>query len=125
MCSADMYSINPSKDVYADYLLLIFLGENFNAFMVNQSMRVAMPKVNRNDVSNYWLSIPPKEEQVRIKDFIENQGGRIQRVIETQQIQIQKLKEYKATLINSAVTGKIKVVGEETTGQSNQQSNGA
>ncbi len=55
--------------------------------------------------------IPPLEEQTAIVTHIEIQSSKIDQAIDLQQQQIDKLKEYKATLINSAVTGKIKVPG--------------
>ena len=41
--------------------------------------------------------------------FIDNENNKIDQAISLQMNQIEKLKEYKATLIDSAVTGKIKV----------------
>ena len=109
MCSADMYSIMPHANLNPQFMLLIFLGEKFNGYMVSQSLRVAMPKVNRNDVSNYWITIPPIQEQLDIINKISTLTNKIQSAINLQNQQIQKLKEYKTTLINSAVTGKIKI----------------
>lgn len=53
--------------------------------------------------------LPPVAEQIAIVAHIETQSQKIDRAIDLQQQQIEKLKEYKATLINSAVTGKIRV----------------
>ncbi len=53
--------------------------------------------------------MPPVPEQKAIVDYIEKESCKIDKAIALQQKQIEKLKEYKATLINSAVTGKIKV----------------
>jgi len=55
------------------------------------------------------IPIPSLIEQKNILSFIETQSAKIVKAIDIQQQQINKLKEYKATLINSAVTGKIKV----------------
>lgn len=55
--------------------------------------------------------VPPKTEQVEIADLIENINNKIKTAISCKQKEIEKLKEYKAVLINSAVTGKIKVCG--------------
>ncbi|PUB88012.1 MAG: restriction endonuclease subunit S, partial [gamma proteobacterium symbiont of Ctena orbiculata] len=49
------------------------------------------------------------EEQTEILNFINVQSNKINDSIELIERQIEKLKEYKTTLINSAVTGKIKV----------------
>lgn len=52
---------------------------------------------------------PPASEQNEIIHSLEVQMKDIDKGIDHLNIQIEKLKEYKATLINSAVTGKIKV----------------
>jgi len=54
--------------------------------------------------------IPPEDEQTEIVKYIESESNKIDNAIALQYQQINKLKEYKTTLINSAVTGKIKVV---------------
>lgn len=58
------------------------------------------------------LGFPSYEEQNKIIIFLDEQLSKIESVITTEAQQIQKLKEYKATLINSAVTGKIKITPE-------------
>ncbi len=61
-------------------------------------------------IATLKIVCPPLEEQTAIVAHIETQSAKIDKAIDIQQQQIHKLKEYKATLINSAVTGKIKVV---------------
>lgn len=53
--------------------------------------------------------IPPISEQKAIVNELENNRLKTQTVISFKEQEIEKLKEYKATLINNAVTGKIKV----------------
>lgn len=60
-------------------------------------------------LKNLYIPIPPSEEQENIVTHINTELSKIEKAIELQQLQINKLKEYKSTLINSAVTGKIKV----------------
>ena len=48
-------------------------------------------------------------EQKKILDFVEMQSNHFDEALSLLNKQIQKLKEYKTTLINDAVTGKIKV----------------
>ncbi|WP_235838542.1 hypothetical protein [Cognaticolwellia aestuarii] len=55
------------------------------------------------------LFIPPLEEQKAIAKYIKEFMISSDSGMELLQQQIEKLKEYKTTLINSAVTGKIKV----------------
>ncbi|HAR32975.1 MAG TPA: restriction endonuclease subunit S [Desulfobacter sp.] len=53
--------------------------------------------------------LPPVGEQKVIVNHIQTQSAKIDQAIAIQEQMIEKLKEYKATLINAAVTGKIKV----------------
>ena len=53
--------------------------------------------------------VPPISEQLKIIEFIKALNIQIETVVSVKTQQIQKLKEYKTTLINDAVTGKIKV----------------
>ena len=55
------------------------------------------------------IGFAPLDEQNEIVEYIDCQSQKIDQAIALQQQQIDKLKEYKTTLINSAVTGKIKV----------------
>jgi len=66
----------------------------------------------------YWDSfkqlitlVPPIEEQKNIVEYINTELAMQDKAIGLLDQQITKLKEYKTTLINNAVTGKIKVPG--------------
>lgn len=59
---------------------------------------------------NTLILIPPIKEQGDIVEHITNIEVKMTSAISFKEKEIEKLKEYKATLINSAVTGKIKVV---------------
>jgi len=56
------------------------------------------------------MPIPPLSEQTRIAAFLDRKTAQIATAIACKQAEIEKLKEYKATLINSAVTRKIKIM---------------
>ena len=55
------------------------------------------------------VPLPPKEEQDAIIEKLEERMASISLAIERVQTQIATLSEYRATLIDSAVTGKIDV----------------
>jgi len=65
--------------------------------------------LNFENFSKIDLFIPPLEEQYSISKHIKQFMISSENGIELLQQQIKKLKEYKTTLINSAVTGKIKI----------------
>lgn len=64
-----------------------------------------------NDFYSMLAIAPPKIEQIEIVAYINKKSQELDLAIKNILGQIEKLKEYKATLINSAVTGKIKVPG--------------
>jgi restriction endonuclease S subunit len=68
-----------------------------------------MPRANSDFIGNQLIPIPSLREQHEIVIFIETASNKIVNAISLKEQEIEKLKEYKATLINSAVTGKIKV----------------
>ncbi|WP_313492335.1 restriction endonuclease subunit S [Sphingobacterium multivorum] len=59
--------------------------------------------------NNFFFPIPPLTEQKAIVAFLQEQTSKIDKAILQKQEQIVKLKEYKQSLINDVVTGKIKV----------------
>lgn len=58
------------------------------------------------------IGFPSFEEQTEIVDYLVSQTSKMDAAILSQEQQIEKLREYKTTLINSAVTGKIRVTPE-------------
>jgi len=58
------------------------------------------------------MGYPSYKEQNEIMAYLHEQTKRIDLALDSQLAQIEKLKEYKTTLINSAVTGKIKITQE-------------
>lgn len=61
------------------------------------------------DFKKLNVLLPPKDEQEKIVEYIENKISKIDKLVNLEQEYIKSLKEYKASLIDSVVTGKIKV----------------
>lgn len=61
------------------------------------------------DVSNLSAIVPPMNEQISIANFLEQKTAEIDSLVSEIQAQIQKLKEYRQSLIFEVVTGKIDV----------------
>ncbi|EHR1893450.1 restriction endonuclease subunit S [Escherichia coli] len=76
------------------------------------STATALPSMTQTDLLNHKFAVPSFSEQLDIIAFIEDKEFEIEECIKLQRQQISKLKEYKTTLINSAVTGKIKITPE-------------
>lgn len=60
-------------------------------------------------IKKFNIPIPPKSEQLLIIEYVENVNNKIVTAISLKEQEIEKLKEYKTSLINEVVTGKIKV----------------
>lgn len=69
LCSADMYPLLPLID--RSYLLLFILSEHFLKQVVINDNRVAMPKVNQEQLSGAWVAVPPLPEQKRIVEKVD------------------------------------------------------
>lgn len=74
------------------------------------STSTALPSMTQSDLNNHIVAVPYLNEQINIVEYIEYQQSKLETAINNYHQQIEKLKEYKAVLIDSAVTGKIKVV---------------
>ena len=61
------------------------------------------------NLNSIFVPLPSVDEMTAIKEYINNFSIKIDTAISLKEKEIEKLKEYKSTLINSAVTGKIKI----------------
>jgi len=85
---------------------LVRLSEDY---FKNNSTLTTIMYVNKDTFGNMPISLPPISEQKEIAEYIEKASRKIETAISLKQQEIARLKEYKSSLINSAVTGKIKV----------------
>ncbi|EGG93474.1 Type I restriction-modification system, specificity subunit S [gamma proteobacterium IMCC1989] len=107
------YAVYKCKAHIADvkYLELLFRHSSYiEQFIIRATGIVeGLIRLYTGDLFDIPVPIAPENEQLEILAYIEKQSKTFDRAVDLQQRQIQKLKEYKTTLINSAVTGKIKV----------------
>lgn len=105
------YVFDLISDINPDFFHLAIRSKIYVPFFAAASdgVRIGQWDLNKSRMKEIPLVIPPIEEQLKAIVFIENQSEKIERAIAKQELQIEKLKELKSTLIGSAVTGKIKV----------------
>jgi type I restriction enzyme S subunit len=72
--------------------------------------KVSIGHLTKDKLSNITILLPSQIEQQQIVKHIEKNNQKIDKAIDIQQQQVTKLKEYKITLIDSVVTGKVRVV---------------
>ncbi|GAA2253266.1 hypothetical protein GCM10010402_05520 [Actinomadura luteofluorescens] len=71
LCSADMYPLRAGKDLDPRFLLAVLLGERFSRFAEAVSGRSGIPKLNRRELAEYALPVPPLREQRRIAEILD------------------------------------------------------
>ncbi|UWR33028.1 restriction endonuclease subunit S [Sulfitobacter sp. W027] len=109
MCSADMYPVLPDRRLRPQFLLMQLLSAKFTDWATLESMRVAMPKINRETLGSYrlWAPALAVQDEAATKFFAEQK--RNETLTEKVRISIERLREYRAALITAAVTGQIDV----------------
>jgi type I restriction enzyme, S subunit len=102
--------LKPKKKINGHYLY--FYSKVFSRELRKYATGIKVYRFNVNNLKSIYLSIPSLSEQKQIVEFIKNAKAKTYTAISLKEHEIEKLKEYKATLINSAVTGKIKVYND-------------
>jgi type I restriction enzyme S subunit len=101
--------IRPTKGITSLFLNSILSSEVGQGQIWFNQQGGGREGLNFQSIKNFFLPLPSIMEQKLICDFIEQTTTKIATAISLKEQEIERLKEYKATLINSAVTGKIKV----------------
>jgi type I restriction enzyme S subunit len=98
----------------AKFLSHYLNSEIIKRYVLTRIVGGAITRLTLELIGNFKVIIPPHTEQKAISSRIEQVNFKTSTAISWNEKAIQRLKEYKATLINSAVTGKIKVPDLET-----------
>lgn len=97
------------KTILAEFFLKIIKGNNSRILTEVRQQAATVESIDMRAFFNLSIPIPPITEQQQIVTYIETLTQKIATAISYKEQEIEKLKEYKSVLINSAVTGKIKV----------------
>ncbi len=111
LCSADMYAINPSAEIDRHFLFFFLLTDAFSSYAELASLRVAMPKINRDALGAFPVLMPPINEQRAIAKHCMDEEAKHRICVDRVTRSIQQLEEYRAALITATVTGKVLVPG--------------
>ena len=90
-------------------LLFYYLRSSFHNVALNGEAKSTVDSLRLPLIQNFMVTIPSSKEQLEIIERIENASQKIETAISLKQQEIAKLKEYNSSLINSVVTGKVKV----------------
>ena len=103
--------LRAKKDIVGIYYHELFRLKVFSQEMKKYSRGIMDMRLRLyfDKFGDILIPYPSYDEQLQIVEYIENQTTKIDKAIELQQNYILRLKEYKASLIDSVVTGKVRV----------------
>ena len=107
--SGFLIRFRPNFDIAKEFSKYYFSSRTHRAFFVKEMNLVIRASLSQELLKRLPVLLPPMQEQIIIANYLDNVVIKIATAITLKEQEIEKLKEYKATLINSAVTGKIKV----------------
>lgn len=84
LCSADMYAMSFRPAIVPRYALYYMLARPFHSYATVTSMRVKMPKINRDELAAAPWLVPPLEEQNSIADFLDRETVQIDALVAKQ-----------------------------------------
>ncbi len=98
-----------SELILPEYFQKIIKGNNNRILVEVRQQAATVESIDMEAFFNLSIPIPNHKEQKENSEYIESTSQKIETAIGLKQQEIAMLKEYKSSLINSAVTGKIKV----------------
>ncbi len=92
-----------------NFKYLFYAMNSVKKYLIYRAEGGGQPNISQDKIKNTWLPIPPLSEQQSIADYLDQRCSEINELISIKQQKIEKLKEYKKSLIFECVTGKRKV----------------
>ncbi|MFK8795646.1 restriction endonuclease subunit S [Planococcus plakortidis] len=110
VCTSEILVLKTFDSIYFNKFLKYQLLSPLFIDEVNSSTYgTKMPRANWSFISGVFLTVPPLNEQKSIADYLEKSEQKIDNQIKLVKFQIEKLLEYRQSLIYEVVTGKIDV----------------
>lgn len=91
-----------SKSLYNKYLFYVLYSAR--DYILTLSYGAGQPNISQETMKSFKLCCPDVVEQQKIADYLDKKCGEIDKVVETEKSVIEKLKEYKQSIITEAVT---------------------
>jgi type I restriction enzyme S subunit len=107
LCSADMYPLKPATDISASFILAILLSHRFTKYAESVSVRSGMPKINRAEMDDFEVAVPPLPEQRAIADALND----VDRLLSWLDRLIAKKHDLKEATMQQLLTGQTRLPG--------------
>ena len=96
--------VTPHKDVVAKFLYYALSTHSFISNVEAHSVGISYPAINNTNLMDLKIVLPMQREQIQIASYLDAKCSKIDEIIEKQQAIIEKLKEFKFSIITEAVT---------------------
>lgn len=96
--------VTPHKDVVAKFLYYALSTHSFISNVEAHSVGISYPAINNINLMDLKIVLPMQCEQIQIASYLNSKCSKIDGIIEKQQAIIEKLKEYKLSVITETVT---------------------
>lgn len=106
LCSADMYPISCKDTILPEYLLYVLLSSDFTNYTISLSKRSGIPKVNRDELADYLITLPSLDEQKEISNVLHAMDMEIEFLMQ----KLEKYRQVKQGMMQQLLTGKIRLV---------------
>lgn len=103
------FSVNATERYLDKFYYYVAMNFDYRFYLSHTTL----PSMTQTAYENMTIPLPSFKEQKRIVDFLDSRTVVIESLIDTKQSMVDKLREYRRSLISEAVTGKFKVPGVE------------
>lgn len=94
--------MSPGDELEGKFLFYTLFG--MRDHIITLALGAGQPNISQHTIKNLRIPLPYLLEQAHIASFLDNKCDQIDRIIEQQHAVIEKLKEYKQSVITEAVT---------------------
>lgn len=108
-CSSEFAVFPFDNENTSKYFLLLTQSYGFIDVINMSTYGTKMPRANINFINNLTIPLPPAADQKKIVEYLMKKIGKINLLIGNKSIKIDKLNDYKKSLIYEYVTGKKEV----------------
>jgi type I restriction enzyme S subunit len=107
LCSADMYPLKPASDVVGGFILPVILAYRFTKYAESVSVRSGMPKINRAEMADFIVALPPLPEQRAIAAALSD----VDALLNGLERLIAKKRDLKQAAMQQLLTGQTRLPG--------------
>lgn len=105
----DIYVFRPTSRIDTNFLKYTLLADTFVTIVDSSTYGTKMPRANWEFISCVPIVVPPLSDQQFIAISLDRKCSEIDKLIDVKQLKIEKLKDYKKSIIYEAVTGKTNI----------------